>query len=70
MEQWRIVFCITAAMLLVTGVAYVLFGRSEVQPWNEPADGHLDNGLAEGLDEEDKSIVTVTSKCSELKSVC
>ncbi|XP_034229962.1 sialin-like [Thrips palmi] len=71
-EQWRIVFCITAAMLLVTGVAYVLFGRSEVQPWNEPADreGHSGNGLDDGLAEEDKSIVTVTSKCSELKSVC
>lgn len=60
-------FCITAAMLLVTGVAYVLFGRSEVQPWNEPPDGD-DTESADT--EEAKTIDTVSSKCSELKPVC
>ncbi|KAK3911778.1 Vesicular glutamate transporter 2, partial [Frankliniella fusca] len=42
-EQWQIVFCITAAMLFVTGVAFVLFGRSEVQPWNEPVESVSDD---------------------------
>lgn len=76
-EQWRIVFLITAATLVLTGVPYVLFGRSDVQPWNEPQEESTTDG---DQDADDRAItkapgsrvaiVTVSSKCSELKPVC
>ncbi|XP_034245909.1 sialin [Thrips palmi] len=35
-EQWQKVFGITAAQVIVCGVAYTLFAQSELQPWNSP----------------------------------
>ncbi|XP_026294582.1 sialin-like isoform X1 [Frankliniella occidentalis] len=35
-EQWQKVFGITAAQVIVCGVVYCLFARSELQPWNSP----------------------------------
>lgn len=62
-EQWQIVFGITAGMLFVTGVAYVVFGRSEVQPWNDA----VECSAGPDRDEEEKS---ETNKCPEMRSVC
>uniref|UniRef100_A0A1B6LST4 Major facilitator superfamily (MFS) profile domain-containing protein n=1 Tax=Graphocephala atropunctata TaxID=36148 RepID=A0A1B6LST4_9HEMI len=36
MEQWRSVFLIAAAVLLLTNLVYVCTASGEVQPWNEP----------------------------------
>ncbi|XP_048512637.1 sialin [Athalia rosae] len=33
-EQWRIVFLIIAAITLATGIPYLIFGTSDLQPWN------------------------------------
>lgn len=35
-EQWRIVFFIAAGFYLVGNTLYVIFGRANVQPWNDP----------------------------------
>ncbi|XP_043644208.1 putative inorganic phosphate cotransporter isoform X1 [Drosophila teissieri] len=35
-EQWRIVFFIAAAFYLVGNTLYVIFGKANVQPWNDP----------------------------------
>ena len=61
-EQWQIVFGVTAAMLFVTGAAYVAFGRSEVQPWNEAPEPE---SSADGEDEK-----TESSRTSEMRPVC
>lgn len=34
--QWQMVFLIAVAMLMVSGVAYLLFSRSDLEPWNTP----------------------------------
>lgn len=34
-EEWRIVFFITSGMYLLCNGLFVLFGKAEVQPWNE-----------------------------------
>lgn len=36
-DAWRVVFLITAAMLVVPGIVYALCASSELQPWNSPA---------------------------------
>ncbi|KMY94944.1 putative inorganic phosphate cotransporter isoform X1 [Drosophila simulans] len=35
-EQWRIVFFIAAGFYLVGNTLYVIFGKANVQPWNDP----------------------------------
>lgn len=35
-KQWEYVFLITAAMLIISGVLYCLFGSSKLQSWNSP----------------------------------
>ncbi|XP_030556489.1 putative inorganic phosphate cotransporter [Drosophila novamexicana] len=35
-EQWRLVFFVAAAIYLVGNGLFVLFGRADVQPWNDP----------------------------------
>lgn len=37
--QWRIVFFIAAGIYFVGNTMFVLFGRTSVQPWNEPKSG-------------------------------
>lgn len=37
MEQWQKVFWISAGMLLISGILYVIFSKSEVQKWNTPS---------------------------------
>ncbi|XP_063910758.1 sialin [Zophobas morio] len=34
--QWQKVFLISTAMLISTGILFVLFSKSELQPWNSP----------------------------------
>lgn len=34
--QWQMVFLIAVAMLMVSGVAYILFSKSDLEPWNNP----------------------------------
>ncbi|XP_046752732.1 sialin [Diprion similis] len=33
-DQWRLVFLITVAIMFSTGALYILFGVAELQPWN------------------------------------
>ncbi|TDG48328.1 hypothetical protein AWZ03_005283 [Drosophila navojoa] len=35
-EQWRIVFFVAAGFYLVGNGLFILFGRADVQPWNDP----------------------------------
>jgi hypothetical protein len=35
-QQWQKVFWISTAMLVSTGVLFVAFAKSELQPWNTP----------------------------------
>jgi len=35
-EQWRVVFFIAAGFYLVGNSLYVIFGKANVQPWNDP----------------------------------
>lgn len=34
--QWQKVFWIATGMLVSSGIIYILFAKSEVQPWNNP----------------------------------
>lgn len=34
--QWQKVFWIATSMLMSCGVIYLIFAKSEVQPWNDP----------------------------------
>lgn len=36
MEEWRVVFWITVAVLVATNMVFVALGSGEVQHWNEP----------------------------------
>lgn len=36
MLEWRLVFWISFAVIMLTNVAYVFMGSGQVQPWNEP----------------------------------
>lgn len=42
-EQWKWVFLISAAMLGVCGLIYVLFSKAELQPWNTPQPENADD---------------------------
>ncbi|XP_030388374.1 sialin isoform X2 [Scaptodrosophila lebanonensis] len=46
LEAWKNVFLIAAGMLITSGVLYVLFGESTLQPWNSSSFGK-DGGLKE-----------------------
>ncbi|KAJ8672811.1 hypothetical protein QAD02_004071 [Eretmocerus hayati] len=35
-DQWHIVFYVTAAVYFVTNLIFLIFGQAEVQPWNDP----------------------------------
>lgn len=35
-SQWRVVFFIAAGFYLVCNLVFVIFGKADVQPWNEP----------------------------------
>ncbi|XP_022813804.1 putative inorganic phosphate cotransporter [Spodoptera litura] len=35
-RQWHTVFYISSAIYFVTNLVYIIFGSSEVQPWNDP----------------------------------
>lgn len=43
-ESWRIVFLITAFMLIVSGIIYVCFSDSSRQEWNKPTPKSEQNG--------------------------
>lgn len=34
--QWQKVFWIACGMLMLSGISYMIFGKSELQPWNVP----------------------------------
>uniref|UniRef100_A0A8D8VGA0 Sialin n=1 Tax=Cacopsylla melanoneura TaxID=428564 RepID=A0A8D8VGA0_9HEMI len=36
MLEWRLVFWISFAVIMLTNVAYVFMGSGQIQPWNEP----------------------------------
>lgn len=42
MEEWRLVFWITVAVLVATNVIFVVLGSGEVQHWNEPVRHEVD----------------------------
>ena len=33
-EQWSLVFYISAAMFLIGNIVFIIFGSTDVQPWN------------------------------------
>ena len=35
MSEWRLVFWIVAAMLVITNIIYLIFGSAEIEPWND-----------------------------------
>ncbi|KAM8711619.1 hypothetical protein ACLKA7_012174 [Drosophila subpalustris] len=46
-DAWKNVFMLTAAMLIGSGVLYVLFSESTLQPWNSGSNSLPDPGLKE-----------------------
>jgi len=54
MQEWRLVFWITVAVLVVTNFAFVFMASGEVQPWNEPrnAASETKNGEPKKLPED------------------
>lgn len=36
MGQWRIVFFIAAGIYFLGNTLFVIFGKTDIQPWNEP----------------------------------
>ncbi|XP_017839662.1 putative inorganic phosphate cotransporter isoform X2 [Drosophila busckii] len=46
-QQWRVVFFIAAAVYLVGNGLFVLFGRANVQPWNDPPAKQRRNSTAQ-----------------------
>lgn len=36
--QWRLVYLLTVAITFVSGTAYIIFGSSELQSWNDVDD--------------------------------
>ncbi|XP_066993507.2 sialin [Anabrus simplex] len=52
-QGWPIIFCIAAAMYTTTSLPYLLFGRPEVQPWNDVrGEGYTMTSSAEDHGEE------------------
>ncbi|ETN57893.1 sodium-dependent phosphate transporter [Anopheles darlingi] len=49
-EQWRIIFLITAATLIVCGLLYMAFADSSQQAWNSADVPVIDDGKAEELE--------------------
>lgn len=35
MLEWRLVFWITTAVVMITNVIYIMFGSARIQPWND-----------------------------------
>lgn len=62
-QQWRYVFLITATMLIVSGILYVLFADSTRQPWNNTQKPKLEcNEKEQNLTQEaEKFIATKTN---------
>nr|CAD7402565.1 unnamed protein product [Timema cristinae] len=52
--QWQIVYLITAAKAIVTGLFYVTFARSELEPWNDLGAAAKELDLLSGHDREEK----------------
>nr|CAD7399205.1 unnamed protein product [Timema poppensis] len=52
--RWQIVYLITAAKAIVTGLFYVVFARSELEPWNDLGAAAKELDLLSGHDREEK----------------
>ncbi|XP_014212270.1 putative inorganic phosphate cotransporter isoform X2 [Copidosoma floridanum] len=37
-NQWHVVFYITAAIYFVTNLIFLIFGKADIQPWNDPVE--------------------------------
>ncbi|KAL1117414.1 hypothetical protein AAG570_004740 [Ranatra chinensis] len=44
--EWRVVFWINFAVIIITNIIYVIVGSAEVQPWNNPSQVATDEGIA------------------------
>ncbi|KAH8296929.1 hypothetical protein KR044_001081, partial [Drosophila immigrans] len=64
-EAWKNVFLLTAAMLIGSGVLYVLFSESMLQPWNSGCHSLPDPGLKELQTLEEKLPLKSDSKEKE-----
>ncbi|XP_017767924.1 PREDICTED: sialin-like, partial [Nicrophorus vespilloides] len=73
-SQWQKVFWISAFMLIVPGILYLFFAKSELQDWNSPTTGDsalesemktLKNGKVQEDDEEDEDKEDVTHNKEE-----
>lgn len=42
--QWRYVFFISAGIYFVGNLTFVIFSKTDIQPWNDPE--HIENGNA------------------------
>ncbi|KAF6205435.1 hypothetical protein GE061_019607 [Apolygus lucorum] len=45
-EQWQIVFLVSAALYVVGNTAFLIFGSTDIQPWNDPTFGLADPNFA------------------------
>lgn len=49
--EWKTVFFLSAAIYIIGNLVFVIFGKAEIQKWNEPAD----RGSSESTDKAAKS---------------
>ncbi|XP_030560792.1 sialin [Drosophila novamexicana] len=61
-EAWKNVFMLTAAMLIGSGLVYVLFSESTLQPWNSGCHALPDAGLKELQTFEEKLPLQATAE--------
>lgn len=45
MGSWQTVFFLTASIYVFGNTVFAVFGKSEVQPWNEPSNKKLQDKL-------------------------
>lgn len=48
-EEWKIIFFIAAGFFFAGNLLFVIFGKAEIQPWNE-TEGDKNNTLATAND--------------------
>lgn len=41
MNQWNVVFYLAAAIYVLGNLIFIVFGSSEIQPWNNPENANV-----------------------------
>lgn len=64
LTEWRTVFYISCAFLVITNIIYVVFSSGETQSWNDPdSEKPLEDGSAE--EKEDEKQIEKSEKAKE-----